>query len=74
MKNNEQPKEDNEYKLDCLMSDIRRVEMAKMKEPELYNEAVKKLKGESKAISSIEELKAVGKKKAEEEAGYNDDE
>lgn len=65
---------DKKYKLDCLMSDIRRVEAAKANDPELYNEAVKKLKGESKVIMSLEELKAKGKKLAEEEAGYDGDE
>jgi hypothetical protein len=56
------------------MHDIRRVEMAKIEDPEMYNEAVKKLKGDSKVISSIAELKLKGKKMAEKEAGYMDDE
>lgn len=74
MSDMEMKDDDKKYKLDCLMSDIRRVEAAKASDPELYNEAVKKLKGESKVIMSLEELKAKGKKMAEEEAGYDGDE
>lgn len=71
---NDNEAQEKKWKCESLMSDIRRVEAAKMNDPELYNEAVKKLKGESKAISSIEELKLKGKKMAEKEAGYKDDE
>ena len=71
----EQPvKDDKKWKIESLMHDIRRVEMAKIEDPEMYNEAVKKLKGDSKVISSIAELKLKGKKMAEKEAGYMDDE
>jgi len=65
--------DDKKYKLESLMTDIRRVESAKSCDPEMYNEAVRKLKGEAKSISSIEELKLKGKKMAEKEAGYKDD-
>jgi hypothetical protein len=70
----ETPKEDKKWKLECLMNDIRRVELAKMEDPAMYNEAVKKLKGESKAISSLQELKEKGARMAEKEAGYDRDE
>lgn len=60
-------KDNKDYELDCLVSDIRRVEMAKATEPELYAKAVKKLKGEAKQIMSIEDLKAKGQELAEKE-------
>jgi hypothetical protein len=63
--------DDKKYKLECLMSDIRRVEFAKANTPELYDEAIRKLKGEAKVIMSLEELRAKGKKLAEKEAGYD---
>ena len=74
MSDMEKKPDEKKWKMDCLVNDIRRVEMAKLEDPEMYNEAVKKLKGESKAISSIAELKLKGKKMAEKEAGYMDDE
>lgn len=46
-----------DWELDCLVSDIRRVEMAKADKPELYSKALAKLKGEAKKIMSIQDLK-----------------
>lgn len=60
-----------DHEIDCLMSDIRRVEMAKANKPELYADALKKLKGEAKAIMSLEDLKA--KRVEIEEADDGDD-
>jgi hypothetical protein len=67
-------KDDKKWEIDCLANDIRRVEKAKLENPEMYNEAVRKLKGESKAISSLEELKEKGARLAEKEVGYDRDE
>lgn len=69
----ETPKEDKKWKMESLMHDIRRVETAKIEDPAMYNEAVKKLKGESKAISSIAELKLKGKQVAAKDAGMEED-
>jgi RNA polymerase-interacting CarD/CdnL/TRCF family regulator len=55
------------------MNDIKRVEKAKQENPEMYNEAVRKLKGEVKIISSIEELKAKAKEMDEKEMEDGDE-
>lgn len=57
--------EEKDWDLDCLMNDIRRVELAKVDKPELYNKALSKLKGEAKQILSIEDLKERGRELAE---------
>ena len=48
---------ETDWELDCLASDIRKVEMCKKEKPELYAKALKKLKKEAKQIMSIEDLK-----------------
>ena len=50
-------KDYQDHELDCLVHDIRRVELAKKDKPELYSKALAKLKGEAKAIMSIDDLK-----------------
>jgi hypothetical protein len=67
--------EDNKnYELDCLMRSIKEVEVAKADKPEMYQEALSKLKKEAKAISSIKDLgKAYSKAKSKEEGGEEED-
>lgn len=70
------PSGEKDYELECLMRSIKEVEVAKQKKPELYQKALSELKGEAKAITSIEDLKAIRQAKAEgedEDAGAEDD-
>lgn len=53
------------YELECLMRSIKEVEVAKADKPEMYQEALAKLKKEAKAINSIADLKRARTQKAD---------
>lgn len=61
----EEKGEDKDYEIDCLARSIKEVELAKKDRPDQYAAALSKLKGEAKAIMSIDDLKAKYKKLTE---------
>ena len=56
---------DDSMELDSLGEAIKKVEMAKANQPELYSKALAKLKGHAKVIGSVKELRQKAKDMAE---------
>lgn len=63
----EKDEQETKWKHGGLMRAIKEVEMAKKKDPDAYAKALAELKEEAGHIGSIEELKAVAKKKREKD-------